>query len=188
MQSAELLTDYDHITFGNGTAFVLPVTATVATRFRGEEATRNVVQFRNCQKFRAKSRIVLGIPDSTDAVAPVNSAANSTDVLQQQLVENNTIYAILREQAVREDAARLQHEQKTALNAAALARSERFAALEKERQKNQLELEASTTRKSPITAPTKEGAHRKLPVSLWKLRQAQARRLLGKTRRWRSVP
>ena len=46
MQSAELLTDYDHVAFGDGTAFVLPVTATVMTRFRGEEDTRNVVQFK----------------------------------------------------------------------------------------------------------------------------------------------
>ena len=133
MQSADLLTDYDHVSFGDGTAFVLPVTATVATRFRGEEATRNVVQFRNCQKFRAKTHIVLDIPGSTDAVAPVNRAANSAYVVQQELAENETIYAVLREQAIRENAAHLQDEQKIDLNTATLDRLQRLSALEKER-------------------------------------------------------
>ena len=156
MQSADLLTDYDHVSFGDGTAFVLPVSATVATRFRGEEATRNVVQFRNCQKFRAKTRIVLGIPGSTDAVAPVNGAANSADVVQQELAENETIYVVLREQAIRENAARLQDEQKIDLNTATLDRLQRLAALEKERQKNQFELEARAKKESTIAAERKD--------------------------------
>ena len=154
MQSADLLTDYDDVSFGDGTAFVLPVTATVATRFRGEEATRNVVQFRNCQKFRAKTHIVLGIPGSTDAVAPVNRAANSADVVQQELAENETIYAVLREQAIREDAARLQDEQKIDLNTATLDRLQRLAALEKESQKTQLEARAK--KESTIAAARKD--------------------------------
>ncbi len=154
MQSADLLTDYDDVSFGDGTAFVLPVTATVATRFRGEEATRNVVQFRNCQKFRAKTHIVLGIPGSTDAVAPVNRAANSADVVQQELAENETIYAVLREQAIGEDAARLQDEQKIDLNNATLDRLQRLAALEKESQKTQLEARAK--KESTIAAARKD--------------------------------
>jgi VWFA-related protein len=156
MQSADLLTDYDHVSFGDGTAFVLPVTATVATRFRGEEATRNVVQFRNCQKFRAKTHIVLDIPGSTDAVAAVNRAANSADVVQQELAENETIYAVLREQAIRENAAHLQDEQKIDLNTATLDRLQRLAALEKERQKNQFELEARAKKESTIAAERKD--------------------------------
>ena len=154
MQSADLLTDYDDVSFGDGTAFVLPVTATVATRFRDEEATRNVVQFRNCQKFRAKTHIVLGIPGSTDAVAPVNRAANSADVVQQELAENETIYAVLREQAIGEDAARLQDEQKIDLNTATLDRLQRLAALEKESQKTQLEARAK--KESTIAAARKD--------------------------------
>ena len=155
MQSADLLTDYDHVSFGDGTAFVLPVTATVATRFRGEEATRNVVQFRNCQKFRAKTHIVLGTAGSTDVVAPVNRAANSADVVQQELAESETIYAVLREQAIREDAARLQDDQKIDLNSATLDRLRRLAALEKESQKNQFELEARAEKESTIAAARK---------------------------------
>src|SRR5262249_24564015 len=42
MQSAELLTDYEDVAFGDGTSFVLPASASVSTKFRGEKSTRNV--------------------------------------------------------------------------------------------------------------------------------------------------
>jgi len=60
-QSAEILTDYAKVGFDDGSSFVLPSDATVATTFRGVD-TRNVVRFRNCHKFQAKSRMLLEVP------------------------------------------------------------------------------------------------------------------------------
>ena len=158
-QSAELQTDYDNVAFADGTSFALPVTATIATRQQGEELRRNVVQFRNCHKFRAKTRMLLGAPASLTAGAPAGGTANPEE-LQSQLEENNQVYAILREQAVREDAARLQAEQAQDLTAFAAGVRQRMVALEQTRQKNQEALEASAKLEAanePTAPPTKEG-------------------------------
>ena len=80
----------------------------------------------------------------------MNSAANSADVLQQELAESDTIYTILREQAIREDATRLQDEQKIELNTTTLGRLQRLAVLEKQRQKNQFELETKAKSESTL--------------------------------------
>lgn len=60
-QSAEILTDYAKVSFDDGSSFVLPSDATVATTFRGVD-TRNILRFRNCHKFQAKSHILLEAP------------------------------------------------------------------------------------------------------------------------------
>ena len=158
-QSADLQTDYLNVAFADGSFFALPVAATIATREQGEELRRNVLQFRNCHKFRAKTRMLLDAPASLVADAPAGGSA-SPEELQRQLEENNQIYAILREQAVREDAARLQAEQAKELSAFAVLVRQRMAALEETRQRNQEALEASAkveAAKEATLPATKEG-------------------------------
>ena len=59
MQSADLAIDYESVKFADGSEFVLPAGSTVRTTSRGEEASRNVMKFQNCHKFRAKARMML---------------------------------------------------------------------------------------------------------------------------------
>ena len=60
-QGAETLTAYTNVSFDDGTGFVLPVQSVVKTKYHGV-LTTNVLQFRNCHKFRAKSRMLLDVP------------------------------------------------------------------------------------------------------------------------------
>lgn len=150
-QSAELMTDYDNVRFSDGTSFLLPATAVVATQFRGEEPTRNVLQFSNCHRFRAKSRMVLDVAGSTTGTSAGDVSADAADA-ERAREESENIYAILREQAVREDAARLESEQILDLNAVNFAAIQRIAARERERRKNlQLAL-ANAKRAVQLTA------------------------------------
>ncbi len=61
-QGAETLTAYGNVSFDDGTGFVLPVQSVVKTKYHGE-LTTNVLRFRNCHKFRAKSQILLDVPE-----------------------------------------------------------------------------------------------------------------------------
>jgi len=140
-QSADLQTDYENIAFADGSSFPLPVNSIIATRQMGEDLSRNVIQFRNCHKFRAKTRMLLDAPTSLAGIAPEDEGKTSSANLERQFEQNNQIYAILREDAVREDAARLQMEQTQELNAASVAVFQRMAALEEARQKNLAALE-----------------------------------------------
>lgn len=167
-QSADLQTDYENVAFADGTSFALPVAATIATRQLGEDLRRNVLQFRNCHKFRAKTRMLLDAPTSLVAGAPAGGDASPQELLRQ-LEEDNQIYTILREDAVREDAARLQVEQALDLNAFAGAAQQRMAAMEQARQKNQEALEASTkleAAKEAPESPTKALTSLKVSVKL----------------------
>ncbi len=158
-QSADLQTDYEDVAFADGTSFALPFAASIATRQQGEELRRNVLQFRNCHKFRAKTRMLLDAPASLTAGSAAGEAA-TPEQLQLQLAEDNQIYSILREDAVREDAARLQAEQAQELNVFAGAMRERMAMLEQARQKNQEALEARAkleAAKEATPPATKEG-------------------------------
>jgi VWFA-related protein len=159
-QSADLQTDYESLAFADGTSFALPVTASIATRQQGEELRRNVLQFRDCHKFRARTRMLLDPPASLVAGTAAAGNANPEEV-QRQSEESNQIYAILREEAVRDDAARLQAEQAWEMNAFAGAVRQRMAALEAARQKNEAALEArakleAAAKEAPPPA-TKEG-------------------------------
>jgi VWFA-related protein len=153
-QSAELQTDYDNVAFADGTAFVLPVAASVATRQQGEALKRNVLQFRNCHKFRAKTRMLLDVPVGVAAAEPSTVGGSSSDERDRELEENNEIYAILRKQGVREDAARLLAEQTQELNEAMDAVQKKMAALEESR-RDAVALEASAKEVPPPA--TKEG-------------------------------
>ena len=136
MQSAEILTDYDNVAFGDGTAFVLPVESSVATKYQGMESTRNVVQFSGCHRFRAKARMVLNLPPGTSSVEANPVESSSADSLGSEAEQDEEIYAILRERAVREDEARLEAEQESDLRAATMGAIWKMSSLERERQSN----------------------------------------------------
>ena len=134
MRSAEIVIDYDNVAFGDGTAFVLPASSSIATRYQGMEPSRNVVQFRGCHKFRAKARMVFNTPAQTSGGE--SAEASSAESLARDAEQNETIYAILREQAIREDAERLEIEQRQDLNLVTVAAFSQVAALEKQRRDN----------------------------------------------------
>ena len=136
MAGAELQIDYASVAFADGSSFDLPADFTVTTTYRGQQPTRNVVQFRNCHKFRAKTRMVLDVPAGTFSSDPSAEAKARTAELARELEDNEKIYAILREQAVREDAALLEVESMRAQQAATVETFRKLNLLEKEREKS----------------------------------------------------
>jgi len=134
MESAEVLIDYDKVGFGDGTGFVLPATSSVKTQFQRHAPTRNVVQFRGCHKFGATARMIVNVAEGRGEKP--SDAANAADLRKNELEEDETIYAILREQAIREDAEQLAVEQERDLKWATIGAMSRMAALEKDREKN----------------------------------------------------
>jgi VWFA-related protein len=134
MSAAEEELGYERLAFEDGSSYVLPTDFTVSSTFRGTEATRNVVQLSNCHKFRALARMVFTPSASNEEVA---ASQGTTDpaLVERELEQNNQIYAILREQAVREDAARLEAEQTLELNAATVEALWKLAGLKKQRPK-----------------------------------------------------
>jgi VWFA-related protein len=119
IQQAELQTDYETVEFADGGSFLLPTEAVIRTKMIGEELTRNVLKFRNCHKFRAKAQILVntGAAREESASAPAWTSAE----LAREIEEQETIYAILREDAVREDTAQLEKEQAEDLQASTIA-------------------------------------------------------------------
>jgi VWFA-related protein len=130
MQSAEVETDYRNVEFGDGTAFVLPVASSVATQYQGMDPTRNVVEFRGCHKFRAMGRVLASGNVGTGGTTAVE---NPEESLKAELEQNQTIYDILREEAIREDEARLDADRLVQLSAAMDAAQKKLAELEYER-------------------------------------------------------
>jgi VWFA-related protein len=118
MAAAELQIDYANVAFADGSSFVLPADLTVTTTFRGEETTRNLVQFRSCHKFRAKTRMLLDVAAGNSTGKSSVDAASSGQSDAMKLEDDNKVYDILREQALREDSARLERETNEELAAA----------------------------------------------------------------------
>jgi hypothetical protein len=58
LRSADLEIDYQDVSFGDGTSFVLPLQSVVNGSDHDGRNNSNVLEFRNCHKFRATSRIV----------------------------------------------------------------------------------------------------------------------------------
>jgi VWFA-related protein len=134
MAAASLEIDYSKVGFADGSTFLLPSEFTVNTTYHREESTRNVVQFRNCHKFRAKTQIVLDTPGKgTDAGPEEGFSAKNPQAEENEEAER--IYAILREQAVREDESQLAIESTHQLDAATVTALSRLGVLEKRRQK-----------------------------------------------------
>lgn len=132
MAGAEEQLGYRTVAFEDGSTLVLPTDFTVSTTYRGDVATRNVVQLTNCHKFRAKARMVLNV---AAIASESNSVRASSDVPSQlSLEQNNQIYSILREQAVRDDDARLEVEQRLELIESTEAAFSKLSSLDKQRQ------------------------------------------------------
>ncbi len=58
LRSADLLIEYRNVPFGDGTSFLLPSKTVVKASTRGGRTNRNVLEFRNCHKFRATARVL----------------------------------------------------------------------------------------------------------------------------------
>jgi VWFA-related protein len=133
IRNAEITTDYDDVAFPDGSSVVLPVKSEIRSRFEGQEPTRNVVEFRGCRMFRATSRMVV------NAEAEGSRGAYSTEKteaeLQAELEENETIYNILRDEAIAEDAALTALEQFQSLKAATGAAYWKLAQLRRQEEK-----------------------------------------------------
>jgi VWFA-related protein len=140
---AEAQIDYSNVRFADGTSFVLPADFTVVSVLRGLQPTRNLVQFRNCHKFRAKSRMVLNLPKgSLSGDSETDPVLNASE-FAREAEENEKIYAILREQAVRDDSAQLEIESRMDQDAATIAAFRNWNALEKQRGRYLAEREAA---------------------------------------------
>ena len=106
MAAAELQIDYANVAFADGSSFVLPADFAVTTSLRGQEATRNLVQFRSCHKFRAKTRMLLEVAGGNSAGDSSVDATSAAPSVEEKSEDDSKLYDILREQAVREDEAR----------------------------------------------------------------------------------
>jgi VWFA-related protein len=154
MAEAELQIDYANVAFPDGSSFVLPADFTLTTDYRGQGITRNVVQFRNCHKFRAKTRMLF---DTAVDVAAAHSSAPAPSTpadRARQLEEEEQIYSILREQAVREDAAALELERAQERNAANQAAFRRFTDLQAETEVLRQENLAAAAQPEKTAAPS----------------------------------
>jgi len=58
LRSADLLIDYRKVSFGDSTSFLLPMKTVVNASTRGKRTNRNVLEFRNCHKFRGTARVL----------------------------------------------------------------------------------------------------------------------------------
>lgn len=133
IRSAEILTDYGKVAFPDGSGILLPVRSSIATRYLQDPLTRNVVEFHGCRLFRATSHVLLDLPPGTP-VAEGSIAAPTLD-LKTEIEESEKIYAILREEAVADDAVRLNREQQQELRGTAGEVFWKLAKLEKQREK-----------------------------------------------------
>ncbi len=167
MTSAELRIDYSNVPFADGSSFVLPADFTLTTAVRAEEPTRNVVQFRGCHKFRAKAQIVLNVP-KTPAESAFEASESASAAAERELSENENLYAILREQAIREDNASIDAERRLEMNVATVAALSRLARLDKVREKRveQVAAKASSPagNQSPKIETTLKVSVRLVPV------------------------
>lgn len=118
MSGAALEIDYADVQFGDGSAFVLPSDFTITTALRREEATRNVVRFANCHKFRARTQIVLNVAGASPAAGSADKDKAVTSDPSAENAQEEQLYAVLREQAIREDQALLDSELRQEQNAA----------------------------------------------------------------------
>ena len=165
MSVAEFQIDYADVAFGDATSFVLPAEFTAISALRNQPSTTNVVRFRGCRKFRAKSRMVLNVPSAVRDAG--TESAKTPESVEREREQNEQIYAILREQAVREDAARLEFESQVRVNLATSAALRFLAALEKRREENAAAVAASEPEPaSPASAATRDLTTLKVDVRL----------------------
>jgi VWFA-related protein len=137
MKSVDLQIDYDKIVFGDGTDFVLPVDYTLTNIYNGAESSRNVVQFRNCQKFRATARIVASTEGDAPGSALAAQVAPTVTSLQKDLEQSEAIFAAVSEQALQESESRRQAEQLQMLNAVTASTLKRLSPMEQQNLQDQ---------------------------------------------------
>jgi VWFA-related protein len=158
MQSAELAIDYQGVKFTDGTEFVLPADSTLATAYRGEGTTRNVMKFENCHEFRATARL---ITDVVSGPADIATATAGQSELQRELEEN---------EAIREDAARLEAEQRSDLSAATMDALRRMESLQKQHENSAARQANAATPATPAvsneTLPIFRVSARLVPVGV----------------------
>ncbi len=164
MAAAGLEIDYSDVSFPDGSSFVLPADFTVNTTYRKQDPTRNLVRFRNCHKFRAKAQIVLNVP-SGSASEDASSESNSGDASVRETDAGEQIYAILREQSIRDDQLALDVERRQELNASTMASmnhiaelAQRYRALEEEK--------ATSSTSEPPSSPSSANIETTLKVSV----------------------
>lgn len=131
IRQAEVTTEYENVRFPDGTSFVLPVRSSVISRYK-QKLTKNVVEFRDCQKFRATTRMLVDLSGSRSGSAE-ETEVTSPD-LEMELGENEVIYSIAREDAMEENDIRLKVEQEEDLKIATGEAFFKLAELEKQRQ------------------------------------------------------
>jgi VWFA-related protein len=133
IRQTEILTDYENVLFPDGTGFNLPSKSTITTRFKQEAPIRNVVEFRDCRKFRAVAHMLTELPAGTPGAE--RFIQQTTAQIEAEKEENETIYAILRDEGVREDEARTTSEERQQLRAATGEAFWKLAQLQKELEK-----------------------------------------------------
>lgn len=163
--SAEISTDYRNVSFADGAAFLLPVEATVATELRAEESTHNVLEFKNCHKFRAKTRILADVPGQAVGRADAEPVASSVLIEKEQAEK---IYAILREQAIREDEQRMASDQRHDLDAVRRAAMRNLHDLQEQRDQEwaKSQAETQTAHQAPPASSGQKEATIKVEVNL----------------------
>ena len=133
IRQTEILTEYEDVVFPDGKGFDLPSKSTVTTRFKQEALIRNVVEFRDCRKFRAVAHMLTELSAGTPGAE--RFIQQTTAQIEAEKEENETIYAILRDEAVREDEARTTYEERQQLRAATGEAFWKLAQLQKELEK-----------------------------------------------------
>ena len=117
MNRVELLIDYRKVAFGDGTNFVLPAAFTLTNNYTGEETSRNVVEFQDCHKFGARTRIVLKSDLGSPGAGPGAEVLPDPTLLAKELAQMEEVFTAIGEQAMQQDAAQRELEQKQMLDA-----------------------------------------------------------------------
>ncbi len=137
LSRAEIQIDYENVRFADGSEFTLPSSFAVSTNLRGRQATRNVVRLTDFHKFRAKGRLVLNAGSSTSGSAPAAQVPPSAAALQKDLDESEAIFSAIRDQAVQEDEAWQEAEQRQVLNGLTGSTLQRLSQLQGEQRQIQ---------------------------------------------------
>jgi VWFA-related protein len=176
MKNVDLQIDYERIAFGDGTNFVLPVDSTLTNVYAGESASRNVVQFRNCHKFRARGRLVLkadqlkgdqgpsGLVRS--GAAPAVQVAPSAASLQKDLDEGEAILAAIRDRALQQNAMQFEAEQRQALDALTASTLQRLSELRGEQQRIQSQRQAVASAEKTVAVVAGDASRTRLMVNV----------------------
>lgn len=166
IESASQTIDYENVPFGSAGSFLLPTSFVVATHSKGEDPTRNVVRFTNCHEFRATAHIVLNLSTKESDIS-AESSESEASITQRELEQAETLYAVLREEAIREDQALLDSELRNQEDASTLRVLGRLSRLETEsRTMAAAAVTAKATPPAPLPETTLKFSVRFVPVTV----------------------